>query len=226
MVVFLISTICVFVPTVEEKIQKLAPNIKHEIVVKISEVIVNKAPLYGFSKNDEIDLILAMTKTESGFKHIFGIHGEVGMLQVIPEDPHIMEIVSKISCTESEFMCKNGVPDIYKEGKIVSYKVRKFLSYHHYYALETGIAEMKYWRDEYFTSLKQKYWTKFPKWYFQKNLNNFDLIEPQIKKWWNYLVKNAGDLVWISHYNWGGKISTAQSSRNYALRVLSVLKSI
>lgn len=224
--IFLISILCSYLTSVEEKIQKLAPDIKHEVVLKIGETILNKAPIYGFSKNDEINLILAMAKTESGFKHIFGSHGEVGMLQVIPEDPHIMEIVSKISCEESEFMCKNGTPDVFKEGKLASYKVRKFLSYHPYYALETGIGEMKFWRDKYFSSLKQKYWTKFPRWYFKTNLINFYSIEPSIKWWWENLTKKAGDLIWISHYNWGNKISTANSSRNYALRVLSVLETI
>jgi hypothetical protein len=212
-------------PQLEDVIKQLKPDINPKVLQMVTDVIENRSSKYGFSNADH-KLIVSMIMKESNFSHIYGKHGEVGMLQVIPEDGHIMKIVAGIECKDSEKYCKNFLPDVYSGGSLTSYKVRRFISEHHHYALETGLGEMQYWHDAYLKTLKQRYWEKYPRWYLETNLSGYGERERSLKYWWNNLVTKAGDLVWISHYNWGPKLSTAPASRNYALSVLKILEQI
>lgn len=205
-------------------VEKLRPDVPEATKSYIVYAITTRATKYGL-KEEDYPLILSMAKKESDFTHMHGTHGEIGVLQVIPEDGHIMEIVSKIVCEDEEY-CKDGSPDIWSDEKISSWKVRRFLVKHPKYAFEAGMGEMQYWKQTYDESLKARFWTKFPSWYLKKHLENFELREYYLKRWWERLVEEAGEYVWISHYNWGAKLSTATSSRNYALQVVTIMKTI
>lgn len=208
-----------------DAVEKLRPDVSvqnKEIVVRS---VSTRASKYGILPED-YPLILAMVKKESNFTHMHGSHGEIGMLQVIPEDGHIMEIVENLVCDDSEKFCKNGIPDVSSNGKLASWKVRRFLEQHPKYALETGFGEMQYWKQTYETRLKARYWTKFPVWHLKNNLDDYETRENSLRFWWKNLVEKAGDYVWISHYNWGNRMSTAVSSRNYALQVVAIMKTI
>lgn len=209
----------------EKKIKVLKPNISEKTLRLTVDVIVNKAVKYGWLDKDH-NLILAMIKKESNFAQAFGSCGEIGPLQVIPEDPHIMKIVSELSCSNEDKYCLNGRPDVNTNGKLNSFKVRRFLSVHQGYSIEAGMAEMRYWKDQYDTMLKNRFWTKYPKWYMKNNINDYIIRESSLVWWWNNLVKQAGELVWISHYNWGSKLSTSPQSRNYALFVIKIIKEL
>lgn len=209
----------------EAAIVKLKPNISSSTKEMVVSEIVSKTKKYGFTEQD-YPLIVAMIHNESNFAHIFGEHGEIGMLQVIPEDGHITDIVSKLDCDDHETYCKNGTPDVFRNSEPKSWLVRRFLAKHPHYALETGFAEMRYWKNEYERTLKRRYWTKFPTWYLQARLDDFNSREKNLRWWWNNLRNKAGDFVWVSHYNWGSKLSTSAASRNYALRVVKIMNSI
>ncbi len=218
LLVFLMSAVSL---DTETSVKKLNPNINAKNLETVSTIVNNRAKLYGFAQSD-YPLILSMIKKESNFSHIYGKHGEVGMLQVIPEDSHVLTIISKISCEKTDKYCGgDGLPDVYTGSKLNSFKARRFISEHPKYALETGFGEMQYWKLQYENRLKQKYWTKFPEWYLKNNLDNYNERVNNLKWWWTNLTTKAGDLVWISHYNWGNRMSTALSSRNYALQVLN-----
>lgn len=210
---------------VGEAVENLRPDVSAQNKEILVDVISNRSARYGLLPKD-YPLIIAMAKKESNFSHMHGSHGEIGMLQVIPEDGHIMSIVQNLSCSDSEKFCKNGVPDVLTRGKPSSWKVRRFLTQHPQYALETGFGEMQYWKEEFESRFKARYWTKFPAWHLKKNLTDYDSRERSLRFWWKNLVEKAGDYVWISHYNWGAKLSTASSSRNYALQVVAIMKTI
>jgi len=221
----IISLILCTTIRVDAMIVKLRPDVSEKNKTTISSVITDRAAKYGWSSSD-YGLILAMAKKESNFTHMKGTHGEIGFLQVIPEDGHIMEIVSGIVCNDKEKYCSNGRPDVKSDGVLASWKVRRFLELHPQYAFETGLGEMQYWKQEYEDKLKSRYWTKFPEWYLRKSLTDFEKRHASLRWWWNNLVSKAGDYVWISHYNWGNRMSTATASRNYALQVVSILNTI
>lgn len=206
----------------DDAIKRLNPEISTNQLAQVSSVISKRASLYGFTQLD-YPLIISMIKKESNFSHIYGAHGEVGMLQVIPEDSHILEIVAQIKCEDGEKYCSEGVPDVRTDGKLNSFKVRRFISLYPKYALEVGFGEMRYWKDQYNIRLKRQYWTKFPEWYLKQRIKNYTENENKLKWWWNNLMAKVGDeYIWISHYNWGNRMSTALSSRNYALSVMKI----
>lgn len=227
----LLFGLLLFLPNVEfdleSKIKQLKPEINEYTMEIVKNTIENKSALYGFTQND-YPLIISMMKKESNFAHIFGEHGEIGMLQVIPEDGHIMKIVSNIVCIKTEKYClETGSPDVWTNNKINSFKVRRFLTLHKHYAIETGFGEMKYWKEEYVRTLKNKYWTKFPEWYLKNKLSNYLKREKSLRWWWNNLVDKVGDeYIWISHYNWGSQMATSSASRNYALSVINIMSSL
>ena len=224
MFLFLSTFLCVSL-NIGEAVEKLRPDVSLTNKQLIISTVLDRAKKYGVEEED-YPLILAMIKKESNFAHIYGKHGEVGMLQVIPEDPHIMKIVGEISCSNSEKYCVGGVPDVKSNGVLASWKVRKFVSEHPKYALETGFGEMLFWKTQYEDVLKNRYWTKFPAWYFKRKMPDYDLQERMLRWWWNNLTTKAGEYVWISHYNWGSKLITSAASRNYALHVLAIKETI
>lgn len=223
---FIVSLILLsMVPDTASIIEKLRPDVSEVNKNIIVGILSTRLQKYGMNNND-IPLVLAMAKKESNFAHIYGQHGEIGILQVIPEDGHIMQVVSQIECNDDEKYCVNNLPDVRSDGKLNSWKVRRFLSQHPKYAFETGLGEMQYWRDLYESKLKQRYWTKFPEWYFRKNLSDFDLVARSVRWWWTNLTEKTGEFVWVSHYNWGNRVLFSPSCRNYALNVVEIMNTI
>ncbi len=222
-VILAITLLCTF--DIDAAIVGLRSDIRPKNLEITKNVLLQRSGKYGFSSSD-FPLILAMIKKESNFAHIFGAHGEIGFLQVIPEDRHVMEVVSKIDCEPSEKFCSAGSPDVFTLGKLNSWKVRRFLTEHPHYALETGLGEMRFWKDKYDSSIKARFWTKFPTWYFRKQYPDFLQKETSIRWWWNNVQKRAGEYVWISHYNWGEKLLYHSAGRNYAVQVVEIMNSI
>lgn len=196
--------------------------IREKTVNMVTDVITKRAPKYGLKRAD-YPIILAMIMTESSFTHMLGSYGEVGMLQVIPNEQHIKDIVKNIDCKVTEPLCgKNGKPDIIlKGGMLSSYRCRQFIFKNPHYALETGFGEMTYWRNEYNKDLKRIFWTNYPsyylsKYYGKKYIDNKEHIE----RWW-YTIKNKlQDMTWVVHYNWGRNISLKPRKKYYGHRVL------
>ncbi len=207
----------------EKGIKILNPNLKQKYIDMVAKTIKYKASKYGFYKKD-YPLILAMISNESDFRHIKGAAGEVGMLQVIPTENHIKKIVARyIRCRPTERYCKkNGRADIYnRQLRISGWKVKRFLLKHPKYALEVGFGEMRFWKKRFDRYIKRRYWKNFPCWYYKKkHPEKFNLNKVKIKSWWRYAKTKAGDILWVSAYNWGSKIVIGNIARGYPLRVL------
>jgi hypothetical protein len=180
------------------KLRKTTPKKTIQIV---RQVLSTKSKLYGIPQKD-YPLILAMIKYETNFtKGMKGAAGEVGLMQVIPYDKHIKEIVQNIKCDNDEKYCKAGYPDTTRNGKLSTYMTRKFLEKHPHYALETGLGEFQFWKSEYKRYIYKKW----------KRVEN---------KYSKYTKKKLNDILFINHYNWGGRILTSKPARYYGINIL------
>jgi len=182
-------------------IRTLYPSIPAKTLNMVVSTIKSKAHKYGFAPT-AYPLIISMIMTESSFRHVKGSSGEVGMLQVIPQEAHIKKCVAKnIRCSSKDAYCKkNGKPDIYwNEGIILTSKVRLFLLANPKYALETGFCEMQWWKKRWHLFVKSRLWTYFPKEHLIKRLGSegFKRDEPALRKWWALARKRCNDMLWV-----------------------------
>lgn len=201
----LIATISSKESEILEKILLLKNNVKEEHASIVTTVLAK------YNKNGEIDdrdvdFLVAMTFIESSFENIHGSHGEVGMLQVIPEDAHIRDIFCKLYTRCSEV----------RGGKAL----RQFLFDNEEIAFEVGVNEYLFWKEQYNTKLKKMYWSKHPVWLL-KNESSF--VIAQNKKDWEIAKKIFGDNVFVLHYNWGGKYLISDGAWSYFRKLSSVL---
>lgn len=128
----------------------------------------------------------------------------------------------------------------FKDGtySLLNWKTRLFVKHSVRGAIATGIREMRYWKTKYDRSLKRRYWTRFPTWYFKKRIKkrtSMNATRPIDKKlavrsikfhrrWWKKVTGLMGDRVWVSHYNWGSRLAPGRISRWYPKMVHKFLK--
>lgn len=185
------------------KITKLRPKCPKKTITMIKKVLTTKSKNYNLSKKD-YPLVLAMIKYETNFRTKFkGLAGEIGLLQVIPADKHIREIVQNIKCKPSEYKCgEDGYPQITNRlNKLSVHLTKKFLSHHPHYALETGLGEIQYWKNAYKNRL-------------------FKLWKKKRSKYWKFVKSRCKGILFVHHYNWGPRVLSSSPAKYYGLNVL------
>ncbi len=224
--------------TLEQKIQKLNPELKPQTVEWIANTLEVWMPKVGL---DNENLVLALIYKESTFIHMYqaGADGEWGLLQVIPTDNHIQNAILKYRCTEDEqkalfafndefgrkqyyrpcrcaagSITKCDLPNVGFVDKNGRYQVdprkaKLFLKYSPRGALVVGLYELKYWQRKYDNKLKKLYWDSFPAYWFKAEERE------TWRKWWAETKKNLGDNVWVVHHNYGGTIKRNRTARWY-----------
>lgn len=254
---FLFLTLLLMTPMPAQVEKKVGTLSNRKNTNWITETVLKWAPKAGFNKSSDIDVILAMIKKESDFKHLKtpGGAGEIGALQVIPAEKHIKRAVSRYRCTAKEMKKKVFVEHTFSSGKTVKFwyklcrcsprknakcnlpnigkfignrykaytwKTRLFLQHSKRGALATGIYEMAFWRRKYQSYLKKRFWTKFPRWYFNKK--DFNISTGY--RWWKKIKEELGEYIWVVHYNWGGRICYWKIAKHYPLQIIKYLGKI
>jgi len=202
-------------PDVEALIVKLKPNINARTKTMIAETVVEYAPKAGLA--NDIKLILAVAFTESGFSHkrIPGAAGELGMMQVIPGDPHIRQAASRYVCLPEEDrwvrdeegyfrVCTGTKPNLRRLDRFIKASPRG--------GIAIGIYELAFWRSEYEAKYKARFW---------------DRPAPlAFRRWHNQVKEGLGDWVWVCHYNYGGHLRTSPTARAYPMQIIKNLKQL
>jgi hypothetical protein len=104
----------------------------------------------------------------------------------------------------------------------LNWKTTLFLKYSPRGAIATGIREMRFWKRRYDRSLKRRYWTQFPAWYFKRKPHGRTMAFH--RRWWRRVTSLMGDRIWVSHYNWGSRLAPGRISRWYPKMVYKFLK--
>lgn len=196
---------------IEEKIKFLNPNVKQNYLV-IMKNVLNK--YYFESKIDkrDVDILISMSYIESSFENIDGSCGEVGILQVIPEDRHIQEFLLLIVGE--------------KVSKDLRWKIRNFLKNNVHISFEIGVMEYIYWKEQYKTKYKNLYWSRFPEYEYKKKDPDFSANKKRYKNQWDKMIEYWGEYIFIAHYNWGGRYLISPTAWGYLGRVKNVVEKI
>lgn len=186
----------------QAKIKLLKPKASQKVMNLIKNTLSTKSKNYNLHDKDW-PLVLAMIKYETDFRANFkGLAGEIGLLQVIPADKHIREIVQNIRCHKDEKYCgKDGYPQIRYKNKLSITRTKRFLSRHPKYALEAGLGEIQYWKNAYKNRLYKKWKTKKT-------------------KYWKFVKSKCKGIMFVHHYNWGPRVLSSRPAKYYGLNVL------
>lgn len=205
------------------KISILCPSVDADIARMMGEEVA------AYRDVVPEDLAISVAWVETNCQHLRkrGLAGEWGILQVIPYDGHIRDIVGRYVCNDEgkkAFMRHNGVMyplcdtsgrlNVWRDGKVVAWRVEAVLRSNARVAFWVGLRELGEWKRQYESVLYRKYWRVYPSWMDQKVSDPY-----AFRRWWETVKERLGSLVWVCHFNYGPRLVWGTVSRLYPLRV-------
>jgi hypothetical protein len=224
MVMFFVSVLLFFSGSyayddgrLERKIRALCPDVSPTILSILSEDI----PAYRGDISE--DLILAVAKVETNCTHPPkpGGAGELGLLQVIPYDGHIVAALAEYQCEDDnkEQVRFNGaqvplcLPDgrlnIHVGSSVSPARCIAVLRGNPRLAFRIGIQELKHWKEKYETLYLTRYWRS-----------------PSMlayNGWYREVRSRLGENVFVSHHNWGPRFILRNA---YPLRIAKEMEKV
>jgi hypothetical protein len=204
---------------ISRKIQTVCPEVSPTILAILSEDI----PAYRGTVPE--DLIIAVAKVETNCTHPPqpGGHGELGLLQVIPADGHILSAMGDYECEAGNFesvrfngvrlpVCAADGRLNVRAGKVISLpRAQAILRGSARIAFRIGILELQHWKARYEAEYVARYWA------------HRRILQATSAAWFTAVRRRLGSEVWVAHHNWGPRFI---SGNNYPLRIASEIEKI